>query len=131
GLLYEERLGAGRHTWLWLVITVGITFFAAGPVVAPFALAAWIINLSRFRGSTLRVDHDYVWVGRRALRLSCFDTSTLGRASNTWPWRAFNRRYLGANPVWTKDSVGVRGVDGGKRCWLSVGTNRRDELVAA
>jgi hypothetical protein len=35
------------------------------------------------------------------------------------------------NPIWTADSVGVRGFDGGKPLWVSVGTNRREELVTA
>jgi hypothetical protein len=41
----------------------------------------------------------------------------------------FSPRYLGGNPVWTRDSIGIKGRDGTKRCWVSVGTNRRDELL--
>ena len=110
-------------------VFVVITGLAIAPIVVPVALVAWIVNVVRFQGSVVRIDEDYVWVGRRWARLAALDLSTLGRASNTWPWRAFNPRYLGANPIWTRDSVGVRGVDGGKKYWFSVGTNRRDELV--
>jgi hypothetical protein len=42
---------------------------------------------------------------------------------------AVSNRYLGGNPIWTRDSVGIRGRDGAKKFWLSVGTNRRDELL--
>jgi hypothetical protein len=128
-VLYEERVSAAPRAWLWLPIIVVITALAIAPIVVPVALVAWIVNVVRFHGSVVRIDEDYVWVGRRWARLAALDLSTLGRASNTWPWRAFNPRYLGANPIWTRDSVGVRGVDGGKQYWVSVGTNRRDELV--
>jgi hypothetical protein len=128
-LLYEERIGPGPRAWVWLPIIVIITLFAVAPVVVPIAVVAWIVNVLRYRGAVVRIDDDYAWVNRRWLRLAALDVKTLGRASNTWPWRAFNPRYLGANPIWTRDSVGVRGVDGGKTYWLSVGTNRREDLV--
>src|SRR5262249_19902150 len=32
-------------------------------------------------------------------------------------------------PIWTRDSVGIRGREGKKKCWVSVGTNRRDQLL--
>ncbi|SRR6266511_804627 len=129
-LLYEERLRASARSWLWCVAAVVITFFAIAPVVVPVTLLAWAINVGRYQRITIRIDHDYVWVGHRWARLATFDLTTLGRASNTWPWHSFNNRYLGANPVWTRDSVGMRGLDGGKKYWLSVGTNRRDDLVS-
>jgi hypothetical protein len=131
GVLYEERIGPGSRAWLWLPIIVAITSLAIAPVIVPIAVVAWIVNILRYRGAVVRIDDDYAWVNRRWLRLASLDVNTLGRASNTWPWRAFNPRYLGANPIWTSDSVGVRGVDGDKKYWLSVGTNRRDELVRA
>ncbi len=131
GLLYEERIGPGPRAWRWLPIIVVITLFAIAPVVVPIAIAAWIVNVLRYRGAVVRIDEDYVWVNRRWMRLAALDEKTLGRASNTWPWRAFNPRYLGANPIWTSDSVGIRGRDGGKKYWLSVGTNQRDRLVQA
>jgi hypothetical protein len=77
------------------------------------------------------VDAATIKVGRRSLPLAALELSTLGRAGNTWPWRVFNRRYLGANPIWTQDSIGVRGLVEGRPCWVAVGTNRREELVDA
>jgi len=114
---------------MWLPIIVVITLLAIAPVVVPIAVVAWVVNVLRYRRAVVRIDDDYAWVNRRWVRLACLDVNTLGRASNTWPWRSFNPRYRGANPIWTRDSVGIRGVDGGKKFWLSVGTNRRDELV--
>ncbi len=128
-LQFEERVGPSPRAWIWLPVIVVITALAISPVVVPLAVIAWFVNVLRYRGVVVRVDADYVWVNRRWARLAALDLDTLGRASNTWPWRSFNQRYLGANPIWTRDSVGVRGTDGGKRYWLSVGTNRRDELV--
>jgi hypothetical protein len=128
-ILYEEAIGPAPRAWIWLPIIVVITGLAIAPVVVPIAIAAWIVNVLRYRGAVIRVDPDYVWVNRRWARLAALDPATLGRASNTWPWRSFNPRYLGGNPIWTRDSVGIRGVDGGRKYWLSVGTNRRDELV--
>lgn len=131
GVLYYESLRATTvGSWLWCGVAVGITFFAIAPLVVPVTLLAWAINFLRFRNITIRIDRDYVWVGHRYAPLQALDLTTLGRASNTWPWRSFNPRYLGANPIWTQDSVGVRGRNDGKRIWLSVGTNRRDELAA-
>ena len=128
-ILYEERVGPAPRVWLWLPVIVVITGLAIAPVVVPIAVVAWVINVLRYRGAVVRVDEDYAWVNRRWARLAALDLATLGRASNTWPWRSFNPRYLGANPIWTHDSVGVRGGDGGKKVWFSVGTNRRGELV--
>ena len=130
GVLYAERLSASPRSWVWLLVAAGVTFFAIGPVIVPLTLVAWLINVARYANSSVRIDADRVWVGKRSARLAALDLSTLGRASNTWPWRSFNARYLGANPIWTRDSVGIRGVDGGQTYWVSVGTNRRDELVA-
>jgi hypothetical protein len=130
GLLFEESLSASPRSWLWLVAAVAVTFVAIAPVVVPITLAAWLVNVARYSRTVVRVDADRVWVGRRSARLAALDLSTLGRASNTWPWRAFNARYLGGNPIWTRDSVGIRGIDGARKYWLSVGTNRRSDLVS-
>jgi hypothetical protein len=131
GMLFEERLGATSRDWRWFPIVVIVTFLAASPIIAGVAALAWIMNVVRFRKVRVLVEPDYLWVGRRSVRLCALELSTLGQAGNTWPWRALNRRYLGANPFWTDDSVGLRGLDNGKRYWVAVGTNRRDELVGA
>lgn len=88
------------------------------------------MNLVRFWRVQVVVDDHAVRVGRRSAPLGSLDLTTLGRAQNTWPWRVFSRRWLGANPIWTRDSVGIRGFYDGKPVWVSVGTDRRDELVA-
>jgi hypothetical protein len=123
-LLFEERLRPAARGWLWLPPILAITFLAIAPLVA------WFVNIARFWRTTVRVDPDHVWVGKRSARLAALDLTTLGRAQNTWPWRTFSPRWLGANPIWTADSVGVRGFDGGKPLWVSVGTNHREALVA-
>ena len=129
-LLFEERLRVRGRGWLWLPPVVAITFLAIAPLIVPIALAAWFVNVARFWRTTVRIDDERISVGRRSVRLVALDLTTLGRAQNTWPWRTFSRRWLGGNPIWTSDSVGVRGFDAGKPWWVSVGTNRRDELVA-
>jgi hypothetical protein len=128
---FEEQLRPTRRSWLWLPPILIITFLAISPLIVPFALIAWGINVGRFWTITVRIDDDYLWVGRRWVRLTALDLTTLGRAQNTWPWRTFSPRWLGGNPIWKRDSVGVRGFDEGKPIWVSVGTDRRDELVAA
>ena len=127
---FEERLRPTRRGWLWLPPILAVTFLAVAPILVPLALIAWLINLGRFWRVVVRIDDDYIWVGRRWARLATLDLTTLGRAQNTWPWRTFSSRWLGGNPIWTRDSLGVRGFDGGKPYFVSVGTNRRDELVA-
>lgn len=129
--LFEERVAADRRAWSWLPVIIVVTFLGIAPLFVPVAVAAWIYNVLRFRRTRVRVDLDHLWVGKRSVRLCALDLSTLGQAGNTWPWRAFSKRYLGANPIWTRESVGVRGIDVGRTYWVAVGTNRRDELVAA
>ena len=128
-VLFEERLRPSRRAWWWLAVISVITFFTLGLIIVPIAVIAWFINIARFRSSVVRIDTERVWVGRRSLRLTVLDLSKIGRATNPWPWRAFSNRYLGGNPIWTRDSVGIRGRDGKKKCWVSVGTNRRDEFL--
>ena len=106
-----------------------ITFFTLGLFVVPIAVIAWFVNIARYRRAVVRVDTERLWVGRRSLRLTALDLSNIGRATNPWPWRYFSNRYLGGNPFWTRDSIGIHGRDGAKKCWVSVGTNRRDELL--
>lgn len=127
--LYEEHLAALRRDWRWLPVVVVVTFVAIVPALAPVTALAWLYNVARYRKVGVRVEPDYLWVGRRSVRLCALELSSLGQAGNTWPWRSLNRRYLGANPIWTRDSVSLRGIDGGKRYWVAVGTNNRDALV--
>ena len=128
---YTERLRPTRRGWLWLPVILAITGLAIAPIVVPIALLAWLVNLVRFWRVVVTVDDHTVRVGRRSAPLGALDLTTLGRAQNTWPWRVFSRRWLGANPIWTRDSVGIRGFHEGRPLWVSVGTDHREALVAA
>ena len=129
-VLYEERLRPRGRAWWWLLVICTVTLFTLGLLVIPIALIAWLINFGRFARTRIRVDTERIWVGNRSVRLTALDLDTVDRATNPRPWRAFSPRYLGGNPIWTHDSIGIKGRDGDKPCWLSVGTNRRDELLA-
>lgn len=126
---FEERLRPSARAWWWLLPICVVTLFTIGLVVVALAVLAWLVNVARFFRITVRVDDECITVGRRSVRLQALDPDTLDRATNPRPWRVFSPRYLGGNPIWTRDSVGMRGVDGGRKVWVAVGTNRRDELV--
>ena len=127
---FTERLRPSGRGWLWLPMILAVTALAIAPIIVPIALLAWLVNLVRFWCVVVTVDDHTIRVGRRSAPLGALDLTTLGRAQNTWPWRVFNRRWLGANPIWTRDSVGIRGFHDGRPLWVSVGTDRREELVA-
>ena len=114
-----------------MAVIVVVTFFAIAPVAVPLAIIAWFINVGRFSRTRIVLHDDWLQVGKRAVALATLDDSTLGEAGNTWPWRVFDRRYLGANPIWTRDSVAIRGIDAGGVYRVAVGTNRHDELVTS
>ncbi len=126
---YSERLRPTGRSWWWLPLILVLTGLAIAPVIVPVALLAWLVNLARFWRVVVSVDDDVIRVGRRSAPLGALDLTTLGRGQNTWPWRVFSRRWLGANPIWTRDSVGIRGFHDGKPIWVSVGTDHRDALV--
>lgn len=128
---YTERLRPTGRGWLWLPAILAITALAIAPIIVPIALVAWLVNLVRFWRVVVTVDDDTIRVGRRSAPLGALDLTTLGRAQNTWPWRVFSRRWLGANPIWTRDSVGIRGFHEGRPLWVSIGTDHREALVAA
>lgn len=131
GIRFTEHLRPTRRGWWWLPVILAITFLAIAPIIVPVALLAWVVNLVRFWRVVVSVDDQTIRVGRRAAPLAALDLTTLGRAQNTWPWRVFSPRWLGANPIWTRDSVGIRGFHDGKPLWVSVGTDRREALVDA
>ncbi|MFA5882613.1 MAG: DUF3093 family protein [Acidimicrobiia bacterium] len=128
-VLYEERLRPSGRAWWWLLVICVVTLFTLSVFVIPIAILAWFVNVGRYARTRIRVDSERIWVGNRSLRLTALDLDEVGRATNPRPWRVFSPRYLGGNPFWTHDSIGVHGTDGTKKCWVSVGTNRRDELV--
>jgi hypothetical protein len=129
-LHFEERLGVRGRAWWWLLAIAAVAFFAIGPIAVPLALVAWFVNVGRYARVRTRIDDERLSVGRRSVPLAALDLSTVGRATNPWPWRVFSRRYLGANPIWTRDSLSVQGIDPGGIYRVAVGTNRRDELAA-
>jgi len=127
---YEERLAPRGRAWWWLLVISLITLFTIGVIAVPVAVIAWFVNVGRFARTRIRIDAERIWVGRRSLPLTALDLDAVGRATNPRPWRVFSPRYLGGNPVWTRDSIGIRGRDGTRPCWVAVGTDRRDELLA-
>jgi hypothetical protein len=128
-VLYEERLRPRGRAWWWLAVICAVTFLTLGLLIIPIALVAWFVNVGRFARTRIKIDSERIWVGHRSLRLTALDLDRVDRATNPRPWRVFSPRYLGGNPIWTRDSIGIRGRDGAKKCWVSVGTNRRDELL--
>jgi hypothetical protein len=128
-VLFEERLKPTGRAWWWLAVISVVSFFTIGLVAVPIAAAAWFVNVWRYHGAVVRIDSERIWVGRRSARLGALDLATLGRATNPWPWRVFSNRYLGGNPIWTRDSIGLRGRDSGRKYWVAIGTNRRAELL--
>jgi hypothetical protein len=131
GVTYREDIGVDARGWALFAFAVIATAVIIGPRFVPVTMIAWIINLIVFYKAAVIVDGTTVIVSGRRAPLSAFDPATLDRASNHWPWRSLNPGYLGANPVWTRDSVAMRGSHNGRTVWLNVGTNRRDELVGA
>jgi uncharacterized membrane protein YhaH (DUF805 family) len=129
-VLFDEPLRPRGRAWWWLLAICVVTVFTLSVYLVPIAIIAWFVNVGRYSKTRVRVDSERIWVGRRSLPLSALDLDRIGRATNPWPWRVLNPRYLGGNPIWTRDSVGIRGRDGKKKYWVSVGTNRRDELIA-
>ncbi|MEP6661776.1 MAG: DUF2510 domain-containing protein [Acidimicrobiales bacterium] len=129
GALYVERLGMPRRAWGLFVFALVVTAFAIHPLYMPFVALAWAVSVLRYNNTGVRIDHHALTVGRRSTLLATLDLATLGQARNPWPWKVFSRRYLGANPVWTRESIRLRGQTGGKKVIVAIGTNRRDELL--
>ena len=98
-----------KRAWGLFILSLVVTVVAVHPFIAPFAALSWLVSVFRFSRTTVRVDFETITVGKRTAPLAGLDLSTLGRAGNPWPWRHFSNRFLGANPIWTTDSVRVRG----------------------
>lgn len=129
--LFQERLGIPRRAWGLFALALVVGLVAIHPLTVPLIVLSWGYAVLRYARTEVRVDADAIRVGRRVAALGWLDPATLGRARNPWPWRPFTRTYLGANPIWTTDSVRVLGRDpAGRRVVVAVGTRRRDELVA-
>lgn len=128
---FHERLGAPRQAWLLFGLALLVGVVAIHPLTVPLIVLSWLYAVVRHARTEVRVDADAIRVGKRTAAVGWLDPMTLGRARNPWPWRPFTRTYLGANPIWTSDSVRVLGRDPrGRKVIVAVGTSRRDELVA-
>jgi hypothetical protein len=131
GALFVERLRTTPRAWALFAFAVAVAFLAVSPLLVPFVVVAWFVNVARFRRVVVRVYPDRFTVGRKSVPLSCLDLASARQARNPWPWRHLSPRYLGANPVWTDDSLALRGRLDGRAVVVAVGTNRRAELLAA
>jgi hypothetical protein len=131
-LHYYEHLSV-RPRQLWWMLAVGIAVVVAGSIVLlPFVIVAWSYSLLRFHRSDIRIDEQFVSVGTKRMPLIWLDPATLGQPRNVWPWFWLSSRRLTCVPFWTSAGVGIRGKDHrGKRVFVSLGTNHRDELIAA
>ncbi len=131
-LHYYEHLSI-RPRQLWWLLAVGVAVAIAGSIVLlPFVTLAWAYSLLRFSRADIRIDDHFVSVGSKKMPLGWLDPSTLGQPRNVWPWFWFSSRRLTCVPFWTSTAVGLRGKNHrGQRVYLSLGTNNRDELIAA
>jgi Protein of unknown function (DUF2510) len=131
-LHYYEHLSI-RPRQLWWMLAVGVAVVIAGSIfLLPVMVVAWSYSLLRFSRSDIRIDDHFVSVGTKKMPLSWFDPSTIGQPRNVWPWFWFSSRRLTCVPFWTKTGVGLKGKNNrGERVYLSLGTNHRDELIAA
>jgi hypothetical protein len=128
---YREPLKMRRSVWRLIIFSLVATWFTVGFFYTIALVLIWVIQSARFSKRYVEIDEYWVRVGRKRLPLKALDPSTLGRASNPWPWRQWSKRWVQCDPVWSSDSVGMRGTIDGKTVWLGVGTEQRDELVAA
>lgn len=131
-LHYYEHLSI-RPRQLWWLLAVAVAVVIGGSIVLlPFVTIAWAYSLLRFSRSDIRIDDHFVFVGTKKMPLSWLDPSTLGQPRNVWPWFWFSRRRLTCVPFWTSTAVGLHGKNNrGERVYVSLGTNNRDELIAA
>jgi hypothetical protein len=130
-LLYEERLGMPRRAWGLFGLALLTTVVAVHPLAVIPVVLSWGYSVVRFNRSTVRISPDWFMVGKRMTPLAGLDLRTIGRARNPWPWKVFSRRFLGANPIWTADSIRIVGQDlHGEQVVIAVGTNHRDQLLA-
>lgn len=128
---YEHLSIRPRQLWWMLAVAVAVTM-AASIFVLPFVALAWIYSLLRFHRSDIRIDDTFISVGTKQMPLGWLDPSTLGQPRNVWPWFWLSSRRLTCVPFWTSAAVGVQGTNhNGKRVYVSLGTNHRDELIAA
>ena len=121
-----------KKAWGLFALALVTTTVAVHPYATVMVVLSWGYSVVRFSRTAVRIDPWWLTVGGRSAPLVGLDLRTIGRARNPWPWKVFSKRYLGANPIWTADSVRIvgRGADG-EPVLVAVGTNRRDEFLAA
>jgi hypothetical protein len=131
-LRYYEHLSI-RPRQLWWLLGVAAAAVVGGLAIAiPALLVSLIYSLLRFSRSDIRIDDHYLQVGKKRMPLIWLDPATLGQPRNIWPWFWFSKRKLACVPFWTKESLGIGGKDqGGKKIYVSLGTNERDKLIGA
>jgi hypothetical protein len=127
---YRESLRPGPRAWALAAFATVVTAVAVAPRLAPVTAIAWAINVVRYWHAEIVITDDTIHVDGKRAPLAAFDLSTLDRADNGWPWRFFDRTWLAANPIWTRDSVHLTGELDGRAVTLNVGTNHRDDLIA-
>jgi hypothetical protein len=129
---YYEHLSI-RPRQLWWLLGVGAAAVVGGLAIAiPALLVSLIYSLLRFSRSDIRIDDQFLSVGKKRMPLIWLDPATLGQPRNIWPWFWFSKRKLACVPFWTKESLGIGGRDqGGKKVYVSLGTNDRDKLIGA
>jgi hypothetical protein len=131
-LRYYEHLSI-KPRQLWWLLGVAAAAVVGGLAIAiPALLLSLIYSLLRFSRSDIRIDDQYLQVGKKQMPLIWLDPATLGQPRNVWPWFWFSKRKMACVPFWTKESLGIGGRDqGGKKIYVSLGTNERDKLIGA
>jgi hypothetical protein len=128
---YRESLRMPKRTWRLVAFSAVVTVLVIGPAYLVVLGLLWGFQAARTNSLELVIDEQWVRLRHRRIPLKALDPNTLGRASNPWPWRRWSTRWVQFDPIWTSDSVGMRGSWEGKKIWLGVGTNQRDAFVDA
>ena len=121
---------AGR-AWWWLAVISVITFFTIGLLVGADRDPRLVREHRPLpRAPVVRIDTERVWVGPP---LAAPHRARLSTRSVGPPTRGRGGRSTTGTSAATRSgpatASGSAGRDGTKKCWLSVGTNRRDELL--
>ncbi len=128
---YEHLSIKPRQLW-WLLGIAAVAIAGGVGILIPILLVSLIYSLLRFSKSDIRIDNQYLHVGKKYMPLAWLDPATLGQPRNIWPWFWFSKRRVACVPFWTKESLGIGGRDqGGKKVYVSLGTNDRDRLIGA
>jgi Protein of unknown function (DUF2510) len=120
-----------KQLW-WLAAIIVISVLGGAAYAVPFVVVAFCYSLLRFHATYVQIDSHNLAIGKRIVPLLSLDPASLGNPRNTWPWMWFSKRRITAVPVWTKGSIGIQGRNtAGKLVIISIGTNHKEELIAA